>query len=141
MYIAKDTVFRIVLRQIPGCGIKCVIAESYAFIYSRNSPSLGLMSVVVKDSEFYELAQDGVNIEVKLDEGRILVGGKEFAFEFSEVERRLMDVGGIAQAFNEHGKSVFEALSAPMGAKVFSPSSSRKSAPVDDEKEKAGLQW
>lgn len=99
------------------------------------------MSVVVKDQEFYTFAQDGVDIVVKLNEGRILVGDREFIFEFSEIERRLMVVGGIAQAFNEHGKSVFEALSAPMATKMFSSGTSKKSAPIGDEKEKAGLQW
>ena len=99
------------------------------------------MSVVIKDPEFYKLAQDGVDITVKLNEGRIFVGGKEFNFEFSEIERRLMDLGGIAQAFNEHGKSVFEALSAPMGTKVFSPGSAKHTAPIGEEREKAGLQW
>ena len=98
------------------------------------------MSVVIKDPEFYKLAEDGVDINVKLNDGKILVGGKEFTFQFSEIERRLMDLGGIAQAFNEHGKSVFEALSAPSGAKVFS-GRSKHTAPIGDEKEKAGLQW
>ena len=124
-----------------GCGIKCVIAESYAFIYSRNSPSLGLTSIVVKDLTFYEAAQDGVEISIKLDEGKIYVGGKEFPFEFSELEQRLMDFGGIAQAFNEHGKSVFEALSAPSRTKVFSGGASKAKAPADEDKEKAGLTW
>lgn len=124
-----------------GCGIKCVIAESYAFIYSRNSPSLGLTSVVITDSGFYKVAQDGVDINVKIDEGKIQVGGKQFTFEFSVVERRLMDLGGIAQAFNEHGKSVFEALSAPSGTRIFSASSAKQSALVGHEKEKAELQW
>lgn len=100
-----------------------------------------MMSVVIKDPDFYKLANDGVDINVKLNEGKILVGGKEFQFEFSEVERRLMDLGGIAQAFNEHGKSVFEALSAPSGAKIFSGSSSKHTAPIGEEKEKAALQW
>ena len=99
------------------------------------------MSVVIKDPEFYNLAEDGIDINVRLNEGKVLVGGKEFDFQFSEVERRLMDLGGIAQAFNEHGKSVFEALSAPSGAKVFSGGSSKHTAPVGEEKEKAGLQW
>jgi hypothetical protein len=99
------------------------------------------MSVVVTDPEFYKLAQDGVDIKVKLNEGRIFVGGKKFTFESSEIARRLMDLGGIAQAFNEHGKSVFEALSAPTGTKVFSPGSAKHTAPVREEQEKAGLQW
>ena len=99
------------------------------------------MSIVIKDPEFYKLAEDGIDINVRLNEGKVLVGGKEFDFQFSEVERRLMDLGGIAQAFNEHGKLVFEALSAPSGAKVFSGRSSKRLAPVGEEKEKAGLQW
>ena len=99
------------------------------------------MSVVIKNPKFYELAQDGVDINVKLGEGKISVGGKEFLFEFSEIERRLMDLGGIAQAFNEHGKSVFEALSAPTGTKIFSPGTAKRTAPIGEEKEKAGLQW
>jgi hypothetical protein len=101
------------------------------------------MSVVIKDPHFYEVANDSVDITVKLNEGKILVGGKEFTFDFSDVERRLMDLGGIAQAFNEHGKSVFEALSAPTKTKVFSHASTKGGAPIGEEKEKekAGLQW
>ena len=99
------------------------------------------MSVVIKDPDFYDVAKDGVEINVKLNEGKILVGGQEFIFQISELERRLMDLGGIAQAFNEHGKSVFEALSAPTKTKVFSHASTKGGDPVGEEKEKAGLQW
>ncbi len=99
------------------------------------------MSAVIKDPKFYELAQDGVNINVKLNEGVISIDGNEFTFDFSEVERRLMDLGGIAQAFNEHGKSVFEALSAPAGQKIFSSGSTRYTAPIGEGKEEVGLQW
>ena len=99
------------------------------------------VSVVIKNPEFYELAIDGAEIEVELDDCKVIVRDKVFYFEFSETERRLMDLGGIAQAFNDHGKGIFEALSAPKGTKMFAPSSIRKSMPVGDEKEKAGLQW
>ena len=136
------------VMSLIGCGITCVIAQSYAFIYARNSPSLGLMSVVVTDPEFYELAQDGEQVEVSLQEGVVKVAGKSFSFEFSELERKLMDLGGIAQAFQQHGKGMFEALSKPNassragGARVFGGGAGGKAgAAVGDSKEKAGLEW
>lgn len=134
------------VMSLIGCGITCVIAKSYAFIYARNSPSLGLMSIVIADNEFYELAQDGKEVEISLSDGEVRVDGKAFGFEFSELERKLMDLGGIAQAFQQHGKGMFEALSKPGrgagGARVFAPSSDPgKPAAAGDGKEKAGLEW
>lgn len=99
------------------------------------------MSIVIKDPAFYAAVQDGSEIEIKLDDCKVIVNDQEFSFEFSETERRLMELGGIAQAFTAHGKGVFEALSAPKAAKVFAPTSKSKPMPVGDEKEKAGLQW
>lgn len=64
-----------------------------------------------------------------------------------------MDLGGIAQAFNTHGKGMFEALSRPQvgrhgvgGSKVFEPSGKGgggvgNAAAAGDGKEKAGLEW
>lgn len=133
------------VMSLLGCGVTCVIAQSYAFIYARNSPSLGLLSVVVTDPEFYELAQDGEAVEISLEDGVVRIKERQFGFEFSELERRLMDLGGIAQAFQRHGKGMFEALSQPMGggaggAKVFAPGGGGKTA-AGDGKEKAGLEW
>lgn len=135
------------VMSLLGCGITCVIAKSYAFIYARNSPSLGLMSIVITDEKFYELAKDGEEVEISLSDGEVRVGSKGFPFEFSELERKLMDMGGIAQAFQKHGKGMFEALSKPNkgagGAKVFAPSagSGNVAAAAGDGKEKAGLEW
>lgn len=135
------------VMSLLGCGITCVIAESYAFIYARNSPSLGLLSIVVSDPEFYELAQDGEKVEVSLQDETVRVGGKRFEFELSALERKLMEMGGIAQAFQRHGKGMFEALSQPnrggVGAKVFTASRDRtaEAAAAGDGKEKAGLEW
>jgi 3-isopropylmalate dehydratase small subunit len=102
-----------------GCGVKCVIAESFAFIYSRNQPSLGLVGIVITDPSFYELAVDGAEISIDLEANKLQVKGKEFGFDFSEMERKLMDLGGITQAFHKYGKELFQTMCKPNSAKVF----------------------
>lgn len=63
-----------------------------------------------------------------------------------------MDLGGIAQAFNTHGKGVFEALDRPHGGrrsagrtKAFEASGKADGgsdkAAAGDGKERAGLEW
>jgi 3-isopropylmalate dehydratase small subunit len=122
-----------------GCGIKCVIAESFAFIYSRNQPSLGLVGIIIKDPEFYALANDGVEISVDLEANKLSVGGKEFGFDFSQMERKLMELGGITQAFHKYGKELFQTMCKPSGTKVFHKPD-RKSATVGGGK-KSNLAW
>jgi 3-isopropylmalate dehydratase small subunit len=100
-----------------GCGIKCVIAESFAFIY--NQPSLGLVGIVITDPAFYKLAVDGVEVSIDLETNKLQVKGKEFGFDFSEMERKLMDLGGITQAFHKYGKELFQTMCKPNNAKVF----------------------
>ncbi|KAF2729374.1 aconitase family protein [Polyplosphaeria fusca] len=102
-----------------GCGIQVVIAESFAFIYSRNQPSLGLVGIIITDPEFYKLAQNGATISIDLELGKLDVGGREFSFEFSQMERKLMGLGGITQAFHKYGKELFQAMCRPSGTKVF----------------------
>lgn len=122
-----------------GCGIKCVIAESFAFIYSRNQPSLGLVGIVITDPAFYKLAVDGVEVSIDLETNKLQVKGKEFGFDFSEMERKLMDLGGITQAFHKYGKELFQTMCKPNNAKVF-----RKPYRVPalvEEPKKSSLAW
>ncbi|ORY13136.1 aconitase family protein [Clohesyomyces aquaticus] len=102
-----------------GCGVKCVIAPSFAFIYSRNQPSLGLVGITITDPSFYELANDGVKVSVNLEANRLKVADKEFGFEFSQMEKKLMELGGITQAFHKYGKELFQTMCKPSGARVF----------------------
>ena len=122
-----------------GCGVKCVIAESFAFIYSRNQPSLGLVGIVITDPAFYELAVDGAEISIDLEANKLEVKEKEFSFDFSEMERKLMDLGGITQAFHEYGKTLFQTMCKPNGAKIFHKPD-KKTAMVGAPK-KEGLAW
>ncbi|KAI1799494.1 aconitase family protein [Daldinia bambusicola] len=93
-----------------GCGVKCVIARSFAFIYSRNQPSLGLLGITISDDDFHSIAQDGVEISIDLDENVFYISGKEFPFQLSPMEKQLMNLGGITPAFRKFGKQLFEAL-------------------------------
>lgn len=55
---------------IQACGIKCIIAESFARIFFRNAINIGLM-VVVND-KLYDLVSTGDDIEVDFDNKLIL---------------------------------------------------------------------
>lgn len=92
--------------------MQCVIAESFAFIYSRNQPSLGLLGIEMgNNAEFFAAAQDGVDIEVDSANDIVRVGGQEFGFKLSGMEKRLIDLGGITPAFLKFGKAMFDELS------------------------------
>lgn len=119
-----------------GSGVRCVIAESFAFIFSRNSPSLGLVTISITDPAFYQLATDDVEISIDLEHNQLQVGGKEFAFEFSRMEQQLMELGGITQAFHAHGKNLFQTMVKP---KVFNKVG--KAIPMVEAGQKATLAW
>ncbi|KAK8128960.1 aconitase family protein [Apiospora sp. TS-2023a] len=109
------------VQALKGAGVQCVIARSFAFIYSRNQPSLGLLGITIEDPAFYEAVDRGgedVEIEIDLMGNVVRLGGggdgeggrKEFAFELSQMEKRLTELGGVAPAFNKFGKQIFDAL-------------------------------
>ncbi len=106
-----------IANYLVGIGIKCVIAKSFAFIYSRNQPSLGLAGIQIKDEAFYEVAQDGIEIEIDLARNIATVGGKEFPFNLSQMEKSLTYIGGVAPAFQRYGKKIFSVLTSGGGAK------------------------
>jgi hypothetical protein len=71
---------------------------------------LGLLGITIKDKTFHEAAQDGVDIDIDLLQNNLKVGGKEFGFELSQMEKSLTYIGGVAPAFNKFGKQIFNAL-------------------------------
>ncbi|KAJ9194052.1 hypothetical protein DTO164E3_4742 [Paecilomyces variotii] len=120
-----------------GCGVQCVIAKSFAFIFQRNMPNLGLLGITMTDDAFYESAADGAEISIDFTARLIEVDGKRFGFELSRMERELFKYGGIASAFRKFGNSLFEKMTGPKnlgGANEIS---------VENEgaHPHAGLQW
>lgn len=96
--------------RFAGLNVKCVIARSFAFIYARNQPNLGLLGIVIDDDEFHRLATDGVDIEVDLDAREVRVAGKIFGFKLDDMELALVENKGMSAAYKRFGKQVFEKL-------------------------------
>ncbi|KAF2098861.1 aconitase family protein [Rhizodiscina lignyota] len=117
------------VTALQGCGVKAVIAKSYSFIYGRNQPNFGLLGVIINDDEFYRTAEEGVDIELDIQKGEIKCGGKTFPFQLSELEKKLIQCGGVSEAFRLWGKGYMEMITT---GKI--PSS-------EDKQEDSGLKW
>ncbi|KAL6822808.1 aconitase iron-sulfur domain-containing protein [Trichoderma sp. SZMC 28015] len=115
-----------------GCGIKCVIAESFAFIYGRNQPSLGLLGFTMDDPAFFEAAVDSAEISIDLENNRVNIGEAEFSFQLSDMERELVEAGGITPAFKKFGKQLFDMI-------CGSTKDGRRAVEVGGQA--AGMQW
>ncbi|KAL2866104.1 aconitase family protein [Aspergillus lucknowensis] len=96
-----------------GCGVQCVLATSFAFIFQRNMPNLGLLGIIMADEGFYEAAIDGVEINIDLSASTVDVAGRRFGFKLSQMERELFEHGGISSAFRKFGKRLFEQMTRP----------------------------
>src|SRR2546428_1617954 len=98
---------------LKGAGVLAIVAKSYAFIHKRNLVNEALPFLVVRDARFYELAQEGEEIEVDLSRGEVRVAGQTFKAEApSKIISALVGEGGIVPAIQHHGTTVFETLTA-----------------------------
>ncbi|GFP54384.1 putative aconitate hydratase [Trichoderma asperellum] len=55
------------VTALQGTGVQCVIAQSFAFIYGRNQPNLGLPGIIIQDEKFFQLAQSGEEVVVDMN--------------------------------------------------------------------------
>ena len=100
---------------LQGAGIQVIIARSYAFIHKRNLVNEALPYLVVGDPAFYELANEGAELEVNLASGvvRDVASGREFQAQLATpMIRALQAEGGLVQAVQRHGDKVFAVLAA-----------------------------
>ena len=105
-------------RALKGCGIRAVIAKSYAFIYARNQPNMALLGVTVKDFDrFYGLVLEGCTIKMDVAKRRVTVNidernghEEEFEMVLSQMEERLISGGGVTDLYNKYDKSLFRAI-------------------------------
>ncbi|PWY90353.1 aconitase family protein [Aspergillus sclerotioniger CBS 115572] len=121
-----------------GCGIQCIIAKSFAFIFQRNMPSLGLLGITLTDEEFYTAAVEGSQISIDFKNKVIDVDGRRFGFELSQMEKELFRYGGIASAFRVFGERLFEQMTRPknLGGKM-----GMGKGVGEGEGAKKGLEW
>lgn len=91
------------VTALQGAGVQCVIARSFAFIYARNQPNLGLLGIVMTDDKFYELAVHGIEITIDVDDRMVYVSDQSFQFTLSDLEMALWEQGGMSKAFAKWG--------------------------------------
>ncbi|KJK65953.1 aconitate hydratase putative Aquifex type [Aspergillus parasiticus SU-1] len=95
---------------VAGCGVKCVIAKSFAFIFQRNMPNLGLLGITMPEKSFHAAVEDGAEIAIDFNDSIIYIDGRAFRFNLSPMERELFHPGGIASALRMFGSNLFEAM-------------------------------
>ena len=100
---------------LQGAGIQAILAKSYAFIHKRNLVNEALPYLVVEDPAFYELAEEGAELEVDLASGTVrhIASGRAFQAQLpSPMIQALTAEGGLVPAIQHHGAEVFASLGA-----------------------------
>ena len=81
---------------IKGAGVSCVIAKSFARIFSRNAVNIGL--AIFESPEAADSIQPGDEVEVDVAAGQIAdnTRGETYRFEpFPEEVRAIIEAGGL----------------------------------------------
>ncbi|MCM8813889.1 MAG: 3-isopropylmalate dehydratase small subunit [Candidatus Omnitrophica bacterium] len=81
---------------IKGCGISCVVAESFARIFYRNAINIGLPILASREAPALIGAQD--LLEIDLAQGRIInqANGSRYATDtFPPFMQEIVDCGGL----------------------------------------------
>lgn len=87
-----------------------MIAKSFAFIYGRNQPTLGLLGITIQDQSFYQAAVDGTEITINVNEREIIIGEQKWTFRLDNLEIKMLKNRGLAEAYKKFGKNVFDSL-------------------------------
>ena len=89
---------------IKGCGISCVVAESFARIFYRNAINIGLPILVSKDA--YKHIKEKNLIEIDAANGIIsdITGGKTYSTEkFASFMQDIVNSGGLLKWIRKKG--------------------------------------
>lgn len=74
-------------------GISCVVAKSFARIFFRNAINVGLPIV---EADVFDAVQKGDIVEVDLDRGMVMVGGKEYgSTRLPGFLQEILNAGGL----------------------------------------------
>ena len=81
-------------------GVSCIIAETFARIFYRNSINIGLPVIVCKD--LYDNIEDGDQMELSLTDGIASVNGQEFVCtKLPPYMQNILDQGGLIASLNK----------------------------------------
>jgi 3-isopropylmalate/(R)-2-methylmalate dehydratase small subunit len=87
---------------IKACGVKAVIAKSFARIFFRNAINIGL--VILKNQELPDEISKGDELDIDIENGVIknLTTGKEyFTTAYTGSIKKLIDIGGLVNYTKE----------------------------------------
>lgn len=104
----------VAVNALLGAGVQCVIARSFSFIYARNQPNVGLLGITITDERFFDLAEQGSEVAVDVEESCVWCAGERFGFRLSDMEKALIAAGGLTQAFRKFGKGLFGVMCKPL---------------------------
>ena len=81
-------------------GVSCVIAETFARIFYRNSINIGLPVIVCK--ELYDHVEDGGEADLDLSAGTVTVNGQVFSCtKLPEYMQNILNAGGLIASLNK----------------------------------------
>ena len=85
---------------IKACGVKCVIAKSFARIFYRNAINIGLPVLV--SPELSDAVKEGDEASLDLTAGTVTVGEKTFTCtKLPPYMQRILNAGGLIAFLNE----------------------------------------
>ncbi len=85
---------------LKALGVKAVIAKSFARIFYRNSINIGMPVIVSK--ELHDAVSAGDEMELDLENGTILAGGKTYSCtKLPQKMQDILDQGGLIASLNK----------------------------------------
>lgn len=93
---------------LKACGLRAILAKSFARIFYRNAINLGLPLIVVDTTNFDE--GDEVEIDFKNNKVRNKTKNFELDFKLDGLTKRILDEGGIVSYLQKNGLDSLEGL-------------------------------
>lgn len=122
----------VAVTALQGCGIQAIIAQSFSFIFGRNAANLGLLCITLdRESGFYDAVADGQNVEVEVDMNESVLrvhhddGTKVFPFELSDMEKQLVEHGGMIDLWKLYGAELWNNMMSGSASSQVASASSR----------------
>ncbi len=89
-------------QVLKACGIKCIIADSFARIFYRNAFNIGLPLIECPGFS----AEPGDRVLVDLKKGKVVNLMKDMTYEFKPIPmfiRKILDAGGLLEYLKREG--------------------------------------